>query len=193
MISDLPTWNFGASTTMTVGGITPTSTARSLIRFTPRQDLIDATSVTVVSATLNLHVGSVEDSTHTISIYRCLQDWEEGAGGAGVVSNWNEYGTGANWNTAGCASASDSGVDDSTAYDRYATAEDVIVIDAADVNSYVSLDVTDLVQKWVNGTNKEYGVLIQSDREGVNNQAQFDTSDSGVDGWRPYLEITYIP
>ena len=98
------------------------------------------------------------------------------------------------WNTAGCAAANDGGVDDDGSYDRHATALDTVLISNGAVDQWFSFDITTLVQEWVIGTTKEYGVLLVSDNEGVNGDwIRWHSKEWAVDGTRPYLEINYNP
>ena len=56
---------------------------------------------------------------------------------------------------------------------------------------WVTLDITSLVQDWVNGDIKEYGVLLKAATESGDNYAFIKGSES-TDTQRPYLEISYF-
>lgn len=152
---------------------------RGLLRFTPNQDIPLAT---VASASLKLYCSSIGggDPNHTVSLYRVLQDWVE------TEATWNIFKTGSNWNTAGAAAANDGGVDDDASYDRHSTAEANAVVSPG----WNSWDVTSIVQSWVDGSVKEYGLLLQTNNETSGNYVLFKDSED-TDTERPYIEIEY--
>ncbi|MCK5317606.1 MAG: DNRLRE domain-containing protein, partial [Anaerolineales bacterium] len=180
------TWINGGSTsqnncTVIVAFMGDDNPIRSLLRFKPNQDIAGAI---VTNALLYFYADQVVQD-HNVSAYRVLQDW------VCDEVTWNNYSTGNAWNTAGCAAANDSGVDDDASFDRHATAEDTVLCSNG-VTGWYSLDITDLVQDWVDGDVKEYGVLLQSDDETINGQhVRFQTREWTPEGTRPYLEITF--
>lgn len=159
-------------------------TVRTVIKFSIKDDLEALGANSITSATLYLYPYSIVGS-HTISAYRILQNW------VNDQVTWNSYDreSGYAWNTAGCAAASDAGEDDGS-YDRKATAE---ASDASvTINSYsLILDITTLAQKWLAGTAKEYGVLLQSSNEDLNQLVRAYQVEA-ADTYRPYLEIDYV-
>lgn len=152
-----------------------------IIKFSVRDDIAGSQ---ILSATLYLFAYSVDvaNAVTQAGAYRVLQDWEE------TEVCWNSRKTGTAWNTAGCESGDDGQEDDGTA-DRKATAEDTL----ADISAagWCSWDIKDLVQKWVDGTAQEYGVLIKA--IGGAKAAHFRTRESTSATQRPYLEICYRP
>jgi len=153
---------------------------RDLIKFSPKQDISGAT---VTSAKLYLWCASQGNYEITsMSVYRVLQNW------TADEATWNSFSTGNSWNTAGCTAASDSGVDDDLNYDRHLTPLDSV--DVSTTNVWYSLDITSLVQGWVDGTIKEYGVVTIG-TEAASTYATFYSSENADDAHRPYLEITY--
>ncbi len=175
-----PNANQGSDTVIRVGRLAGAAT-RVLLRFTPNQDIAGAV---VTSAQLFLYAHS-SSGTHQLSAYRVLQDWVE------AEISWNDYATATSWNTAGCDSASDVTGEDSSA-DRRATAMDVLsgVVSVGD--TWLSFDVTDIVQDWLDSSASEYGVIIVSDQEGGGtNNIIFRSSEHATDGTRPYLKIRY--
>jgi len=176
---DNPIWNGGNSNHLKVGNFL-SKPAKALIEFTPAQD---TTGFAVIEALLFFYVQGLP-ATHNISAYRVLQDWEE------LQSTWNIYSTGNNWNTAGASSADDLAGDDGTA-DIHLTAIDTVLVDTDD--KWYSLDITSLVQEWINGTSKEYGVLLDSDNHIGNINTAEIRSREHVDGFRPYLQIVHVP
>lgn len=150
----------------------------SFIRFTPKQDISGAV---ITSATLNLYqffrVGN-----HNVSVYRVLQNWVESQ------IKYDIYSTGNSWNSNLPFAANDSGVDDGS-FDRHATALDTILLNGG--SGYKQWDITSLVQDWVDGDAKEYGVMLFSDNSTSENRVRLYSKDDGADGFRPYLEINY--
>jgi hypothetical protein len=154
---------------------------RTVIRFTPKQDISD---VSIVSAKLYLKSIStpIGGSSKVIDVHRLLKNW--------VLANvtWNDYTTSTAWNTGGAEANSDS-VSDDGIHDHKTTPEDSKTITDG---SWYNFDITSLVQEWVDGTSKEYGLLVQSTAEADGIYAWFISSNNSTDGQRPYLEITYI-
>lgn len=158
-----------------------TSTNRSVIRFDIKNVLTASGAFTITSAKLYLYPDGLVGS-HTVSAYRVFRDWNE------TQVTWNSWKTGSTWSGSGCSSASDGGTDDGI-YDRKSTAEDSDSTISTGSYSLI-LDITALANKWLSGDAKEYGVLLQSSNEATNNYVTSDDSE-GVDGVKPYLEITY--
>ena len=174
-----PTANFGNGTFM-YAGATGGSAQRTVIRFTPKQDIPNAM---IAYATLHVFTTSRAWAHHDIEVFRVLQDWVE------LEASWNNYATGNGWNTAGISAANDGGVDDGI-YDRHATP---IALTTGDPGSqWIHYDVSSLVQEWVDGTSKEYGVALIGTVEEASNLDTMWTSEN-TDGSRPYLTIAYIP
>jgi len=156
-------------------------TNRSLLKFNVKEDLEALGAVEIVSATLYVYPYDIVGA-HTISAYRVFQNWLE------TEVTWNSFSTGNAWNTAGCASASDSGTDDGSS-DRKATAEATDSTFAT--TGYTAVfDLTELVKEWHTGSAKEYGVLLQSSNEAANNWILSRERDDS-DGIRPYLQINF--
>ncbi len=176
--SGFPNNNYSSYTYLEIG---TDNRYRPIIRFTPNQDIAGAT---VVSATLYLYAYTIVNN-HSVEAYRVLQDW---------VNNqvtWNIWKTGNSWFTAGCASADDAEGDDSLSADRHVTALGTTSFpDTGDGNWY-TWNITSLVQGWVDGSIKEYGLLLKSSNEVSSNRVYIYSSESTQDGKRPYLEIEY--
>lgn len=175
--------NYGSGDYLQIGS-TADNPLRTLIRFTPKQDIPNAT---IIYAKLWLEFGS-RGQVSDVSVYRLLQDWVENEITRTIFSIGN------NWNTVGFAAANDSGVDDDASYDRHATPLDTL---GGGADFWQSFNITGLVQEWVDGTVKEYGVaVIDSDEVGSEVSSIF-SSDSpfGIPAGnlRPYLEIGYLP
>jgi len=162
-------------------GSASTSVNRSLIRFNIKDTLANLHVTSINSAKLYIYPNSIA-GTHTISAYRVFKNWVEGQ------ATWNSYKTGLTWSGSGCSAASDSGNDDG-GYDRKSTAEDSDSSISTGAYSVI-LDVTALANKWLDGTAKEYGVLLKSSNESPNNYV-ISYESSETDGLRPYLEVSF--
>lgn len=162
-------------------GSSSNSINRSLIKFNIKETLDNLGVISISSAKLYLYPYNIA-GTHTVSVYRVFKNWLD------TQATWNSYQTGVTWSGAGCSAANDSGTDDGD-YDRKFTAEDSD--SSISTGSYsIILDVTDLANKWFNGTAKEYGVLIKSNNENTNNYITAYES-SQTDSLRPYLEVSF--
>ena len=133
-------------------------------------DLSDIpSSATVNSASLKIYVYQATD-TSTVSAYRVITDWD--------VSEvtYNSAKTGTSWGTAGMQSGTDYA---STAINTSSS------VSAA---GWVSLDLTDLVQDWVDGTYTNRGVMLRLASGGHlrTRMAEYTTTS-----YRPKLEVTY--
>jgi hypothetical protein len=153
---------------------------RSFLIIKPKQDI---PGETINSAILKIRkYGGTQGND--VKCYRVLQNCVVGE------ADWDEYSVGNSWNTAGCDAANDSGTDDDASYDRHATALDTVVSGSNGI--FYEWDITSLVQGWVDGTIKEYGViLIDVDGEAATAEFQNWDASEATDGRRPYLEITY--
>jgi hypothetical protein len=107
------------------------------------------------------------------------------AGAYGVLRNttitqatWNQAQTGNPWNTPGC---------DGLGSDREGTAQSSLVFGS--IARWYSWDVTDLVQRWVDGTLTNNGVVVRAD-SGQGAYA-FSSSEGSMIERRPRLVVTY--
>ena len=171
------TSNYGSNTRIGVGasGSSPNNDQRTLIEF----DVSSIPSTDVVSdATLTLvDIEVTQTTSHTGEMRRVLVDWIE------AEATWNIRVTGTNWTTAGCSS---------NGSDRSATVTDSITLDTT-VNTAVfnSAQLTDDVQKWVDGTNSNFGWLITDiNLTGVEFN-EWKSSDDATAGDRPKLVVVH--
>ncbi|MDQ5985858.1 MAG: hypothetical protein CSYNP_01575 [Syntrophus sp. SKADARSKE-3] len=132
--SNTTTKNFGAATNIYLMSYTTPLYRYGLIS-------IDITGLTKVSqAILRLYCGYVNLMTgKSVNIQRFLyQDCEEGtgdnSGSDSMVSNYNQYKTGTNWNTAGC---NGSGTDYTTTHQKSLT--------ITGASAWHSIDIADLL------------------------------------------------
>lgn len=156
-----------------------------IIRFKPT--LVLPPGVTITTAKIYLYPYSkTGNNDHVCPMYRVWMNWKE----LNVCwTYWKNSTQRDYWNTAGCQAANDSGPENNV-YDRKTTAEDTTTIKDADVDSYVSWDVTSLCQEWINRSASEYGVLIETDQAVSGQWMLFRSSESPETDEVPYLEIT---
>jgi hypothetical protein len=115
----------------------------------------------VTGATLYLYEND-NKNTQTTYLYR-------------VTSNWNENTvTWQSWLTAG------GDFDNSISYFAYIPDQK---------NCLLTIDLTSLVQLWVNGTYNNYGVLLYS--TGNNHIISYSSKENAATGERPRLDIIY--
>lgn len=133
------------------------------------------TSGAVSSAILKLQVNpamQVIGYGQTVSAYRVTTPW------SGMFVTWNQanYSTPLNWTTPG-------GDYDPAVHGDYVSPGGSIVY-----LTTLSLDITPIVQGWVNGTNPNYGVILKG-TTGVS----LDFYSMSVTGSGPTLDITMVP
>jgi len=128
---------------------------------------------TVSSATLQLYGTGWSGANISVSPYVILRP---------VVmsqATWNQAATGNLWALAGC---------NDTATDRRATAESTVA--TSGLYKWYSLDVTGVVQQWVNGTLPNNGWLLRQSAS-TNASFNFASADNGTLAQRPKLVVTY--
>jgi hypothetical protein len=187
--SDTPgVGNFGAGNSLCIYDIDYTdgagvrSTQRTLIQF----DLSAYSAGSIQSAVLKFYVGAVDQSGHVLA-YRVTQSWVEGTGTSGDTTDgadWFTFDGSSSWGTAGGD------------YNSTVIADTVV----STSGQWYSLDITSLVQNWVNGTQSNFGLILVSgdptgaDTSGENgNTGIYDIPSSEGAANQPYLEITAIP
>ncbi len=131
----------------------------------------------VTSADLDLYLEWGGTPGTTLSAYRLTQSWLEGTNSAPSAStdgaSWNKYDAVTPWASAGAD------------YDPTPVSQ-VSMTAAPDT---LTLDVSTLVAGWVNGTNPNYGLLLQA---GAGfGTADFSSSDKANASQRPKLTINY--
>lgn len=128
----------------------------------------------VRSATLRLYV---EESSNAISmsieVYRLRRAWEENA------ATWNRASASQAWGQAGA---------DDTTSDREAAPAARGML--AQTGSWISLDITDLVSRWLAEPAQNSGVLIKGSG-GSAVEYRFISSDYANENFRPQLTVTY--
>jgi hypothetical protein len=168
----------------------------------PRHDLLwfDVSSVapgaTITSATLGIYLMRSSSSAPTVTGYQVSRlqqgsSWVEGLGGGTATANvgeptWNSraYG-GTSWATPGGTGASDIDL---------ATSKTLGAVTSAQGSGYRTIDVTDFVQGWVNGTWTNTGMLLWGGAaDGTGGYWWLGANENLNVGYRPYLTITYAP
>lgn len=142
-------------------------------------------NITVTAASIFLLSSSGTTNADTASFYRMLKSWSEGAGGTNVDATWNQKETGVNWQTPGAIGA----------LDRSATLSMSGSIGTA-LGAYVEFvggaQLFDDIEKIAAGTNPNYGWHIErTDAANDTHWRQFSSKETGLDGERPYLSVTY--
>lgn len=149
---------------------------------------------TVTSATISLKYAGNRNgkSTKSVDIAALRRDWGEGTvtsypGGATASTGdvtWDdaEYNTTA-WTTSGALDTTD---------DRYLKESTTELSSSLTVGDWVELDVTDMVQDWIDGAKDNYGAVIYvSDGDASGGTWEFESSEATTTANRPELEINY--
>jgi hypothetical protein len=119
-------------------------------------------NATITSATLYLYERG-NKTGQTTYIYR-------------VTSNWNESTvTWSNWSLPG------GNFDSSTSYFGYLPEQN---------NCMLTMDLSSLVQAWMNGTYTNYGLMLYS--TGPNHIISYSSKESGTPAEWPKLNIVYV-
>jgi hypothetical protein len=119
-------------------------------------------NATVTSATLYLYENG-NKTGQTTYLYRVTSSWNES------TVTWNT------WSTAG------GDFDSSTAYFAYLPEQG---------NCMLTLDITNLVQAWVNGTYTNYGLILYS--TGPNHIISYSSKENNTASEWPKLDIVYV-
>ena len=146
------------------------SSRRVLLRF----DLTSIPQHMLVSeATLDLYLTYCYPARDwTISVYPMSRAWDEGG------ATWTDTGLGATWAVAG---AGGDGVDRDDAR---------VMVSGGDSSTGIkTVDITDLVNAWVQHPEMNNGLLIV----GTSADVRFSSSEVSRDGERPSLNLTYAP
>ncbi len=162
----------GGEDNMQVQPPPPAQEYRSLINFHTLTTDLPAGSI-ILTATLHLYQDGTR-SGQTISIYPVTTNWVE----ADVRWSKATNGPGGDWIAPGGGGDFDTSTtwatfDPATAGDRY-------------------IDITGLVQAWIDGTYTNYGMILIAASSGVDDGAvRFYTHEYTTAAWRPSLEIVY--
>lgn len=127
----------------------------------------------ISSATMTLTVSSNSDPANEVKISKVLKSWTEG----GV--NWNTRDGAAAWSTAGLG----AGTDKSAAPDLS------VATGALAPDESVEIDVTDIVQDWLDGTSENHGLILEFDTLAGANSFIIHSDDAGTEAYKPVLNI----
>ena len=108
----------------------------------------------------------------TVSTYGLKRSWAE------METTWVRARSGIPWTLGGA---------DDTSADRDGVPAGSELI--SDVNTWYGLDVTSLVQAWVDGTRENYGLLLLA--LGNTAEMSFWSSEYSIPAWRPKLIVQY--
>ena len=140
---------------------------RPLIKFDLSSILAGAT---VNAATLRLYVTRDKDG-QTVNIHRVTHNWVEGTGNNGSGADWNTYDGSNGWASGGG--------------DFDATIEGSFNPDTKNV--YKEINLTDLVQAWVDGTYANEGLLLNP--TGPNGETKIGSRENS--GKEPQLVVDW--
>lgn len=173
-----PNTNYSDSTTVKFAKKGYTDEYAALFRF-KLKDLIGGSNVTSAKFKFYTSDGTAKDQT--LYFHRVLQDWVESE------VTYNNFKTGSAWHSPGARSQTSTPVDDSEYFDR---GPQMISFKAISSSVWVTVDITGVVQDWVSGNHKEYGIMIAQENLQEYTESTM-ISTTGTDGFRPQLEISY--
>lgn len=142
----------------------------ALVRFELSPIPVDAV---ITQASLQLYARGWGGSNMTISAYRVLRSVDL------CQANWNQARSGQDWGLPGC---------NDTDTDRSSTPEDSVV--TSGVSQWYSLDLTGLVQDWLDGAFNN-GILLRGTLPRSTAMFHLASAQSGDPLLRPKLVITY--
>ncbi|MBI4020377.1 MAG: DNRLRE domain-containing protein, partial [Candidatus Aenigmarchaeota archaeon] len=196
---------FGTDRTLNKGGYAFLSLGDKFGGDKPQRGLIkfDLSAIpagsTITSATMELTcVSTNSGDTFTLSAYRLLKPWVEGAGPAtgtaNTASSWNYWNYPSDWGSPGASSASSSGSDnsgDGTGFDRLSTPVASTPVTGCSSTKY-RWAITSAVQNWKSGSWQNNGLVIISSGEGSSSSGKhFASSEYTTASIRPKLVVTY--
>jgi hypothetical protein len=126
---------------------------------------------TVQSAKLQLYAFSTS-GTPRVDAYRAIKHWDE------ISANWTLAATGVNWGAPGLAAGTD--------YENVIAGSGTLA-----AVGWVSMDITALTAKWLNGTAANEGVMVKLGSAG--HPRTYLSEYTGNGALRPRLVLTYTP
>jgi hypothetical protein len=123
---------------------------------------------------------AADKQTVTISVYRVIEDWNEGGGGCSAnypdTATWESRQPGVKWTTPGGGGTVDPTAVASQAYPPN--------------TSGVSFDVTALAKGWRNGSYLNQGVLLDQPHSTTSNWMSWYTRDATSAALWPHLDVS---
>lgn len=162
-----PTTNYASDTALTIRS---GNVAAPIIRF-DLSGLANPEDLLVAQARLKFYVESRTNSQPIVaSAYGVNKEW------VANQATWQNAKANDPWGVGGC---------NAVPGDRSGVASDEVTISAVD--TWVSLDVTEIVRGWLSGESPNYGFLIKGSSGGSVAYNLYSLNYSAV--WRPKLEI----
>lgn len=160
--------NYGTSTQL-LSNSQSNAQSRLLLRF----DLSGIPAgATIQSAVLELYYQSAKNSlSEVLRVHRLTRAWTEPG------TTWRTYDGVNNWTSQGGD------------FDAAVVAS--VTLDST-VNVWKAWTVTALVQSWMNGTNPNHGMLLETPARSGNNERRFASSENASAALRPKLTLTYV-
>lgn len=168
-----PTTNYGRTNLM----LRSTNVASALLKF-PLDAIPYPLDVAVAQATLRLYViGSTNYNPLWAYAYSVNRPWNANE------ATWVQATASQAWSRSGC---------DAVPEDRSGDASPEVGIFMAE--TYVSLDVTEIVRAWLNGTAPNNGILVKAS-SGASVEWELASADHANPAFRPQLQVlfTIIP
>jgi hypothetical protein len=176
--SGQPTTNLSSNADVSISKYDVGQHANGIIKVTGLSNITGPVTVNEVRL-----YGAIEflnvSAGHRLDVYRLLRDVNVSE------TTWNVYSTGNNWATAGGLS---NGVD------RVATSSGGYAFSGSETTGYLQLTGAGMnadIQAWINGTQPNYGWLIERTDGQDDNEYFAFTSSEGADASRPYLYVDY--
>lgn len=128
----------------------------------------------ITQATLSVYVTTASPNPIWLEVYRVLRPWEP------TQATWLRARDGSSWISPGC---------DYPGQDRAATYSATAYLSRAQA-SY-DMDITALVQTWVNDPGTNYGILLKGSGASSTEYTLASSNHWGT-AWRPKLTISYV-
>ena len=167
-----PTTNFASATTILIDGDDPGGSGHDLSTLIKWDVASIPAGSTIRSAAIKLNVVNVSPLTY--EIYEMKRPWVEGQ------ATWNQYATGAAWQTAGALGTSDRGSTALATLTGSTLGAHTMTLNAAGLA---------LLQNWVNTPANNRGLVIS---DGANaDGTDFTSTEGATVSLRPQLTVTY--
>lgn len=167
-----PTTNFASAPTILIDGDDPGNSGRDLSTLIKWDVAAIPPGSSVKSAAIRFNVVNV--SSLTYEAYEMKRTWSE------TQATWNQYATGAAWQTAGALGANDRGSTPLGTLTGATTGAHTVTLNAAGLA---------LLQRWVNTPSTNKGLVLS---DGANwDGCDLSSSEAATASQRPQLTVTY--